>query len=91
MSVPGPADSALSQGPHELLRQGAALAGSLDDILAELPMLRGLCASPGVAEGEPEGINFDGKEVLKSYWIIHLVWESTVSRVLMVDTLYLGR
>lgn len=38
-AVPGPADSPMSEGPHELLRQGAALACRFEDIVAELPML----------------------------------------------------
>jgi DNA processing protein len=37
-AVPGRIDSPKSEGPHALLRQGAALVRSVDDILAELPV-----------------------------------------------------
>lgn len=37
LAVPGPADSALSAGPLELLRHGARPAGDASDILAVLP------------------------------------------------------
>lgn len=36
-AVPGRIDSPKSEGPHRLLRQGAALIRSVEDILAELP------------------------------------------------------
>lgn len=39
-AVPGPADSELSRGPHLLIKEGAGLAGSLDDILDALPRLK---------------------------------------------------
>jgi DNA processing protein len=35
-AVPGPIDSRLSQGPHQLLRDGAKLVASIDDVLEEL-------------------------------------------------------
>ncbi|MFA6030615.1 MAG: DNA-processing protein DprA [Elusimicrobiota bacterium] len=38
-AVPGPADSPLSAGPLELLRQGAALARGYEDLAEELPEL----------------------------------------------------
>ncbi|MCI5149477.1 MAG: DNA-protecting protein DprA [Candidatus Electrothrix sp. MAN1_4] len=37
-AVPGPIDSPKSKGPHSLLRQGAALVDSVEDILAEFPL-----------------------------------------------------
>ncbi|MGB5684370.1 MAG: DNA-processing protein DprA [Candidatus Electrothrix sp.] len=37
-AVPGRIDSPKSAGPHRLLRQGAALVRSVEDILAELPL-----------------------------------------------------
>jgi DNA processing protein len=36
-AVPGPVHSPLSQGCHELLRQGASILTSVDDLLAVLP------------------------------------------------------
>ncbi|MFH1723532.1 MAG: DNA-processing protein DprA [Elusimicrobiota bacterium] len=51
-AVPGPADAALSEAPHSLLRKGARIATGLGDVLDELPRL-------GVRElwrpQEPEG------------------------------------
>lgn len=35
-AVPGPIDSRLSQGPHQLIRDGAKLVATVDDILEEL-------------------------------------------------------
>lgn len=35
-AVPGPVDSRLSQGPHRLIRDGAKLVSSIDDVLEEL-------------------------------------------------------
>ena len=35
-AVPGPVDSRVSQGPHQLLRDGAKLVASVEDILEEL-------------------------------------------------------
>ncbi len=35
-AVPGPIDSRLSQGPHQLIRDGAKLVSSIDDVLEEL-------------------------------------------------------
>ena len=48
-AVPGPADSEMSEGPLELIRQGAVLVRDIDDVLAELPML----AAPGAGEDDP--------------------------------------
>jgi DNA processing protein len=36
LAVPGPIDSRVSQGPHQLLRDGAKLVASVDDVLEEL-------------------------------------------------------
>ena len=54
-AVPGPADSPLSEGPHELLRQGAAMARSLEDIIEELPMLFGRDRPSGPPREGPKG------------------------------------
>lgn len=70
-AVPGPADSALSEGPHELLRQGARIARRAGDIFDELPALRkgaGKCGSPE-ADGEvPSGTNNLERKILSLLW-----------------------
>ncbi|MEK9144369.1 MAG: DNA-processing protein DprA [Elusimicrobiota bacterium] len=50
-AVPGPADSPMSEGPLELLRQGAAMARSLEDVLQELPQL---ATAAGASAAAPE-------------------------------------
>jgi DNA processing protein len=52
-AVPGPVFSALSWGPHALLRRGALLAGHPEDILDALPT---------AGEIQPEVIPADGRE-----------------------------
>jgi DNA processing protein len=52
-AVPGPVFSALSWGPHTLLRRGALLAGHPEDILDALP---------AAGESQPEAIPADGRE-----------------------------
>lgn len=44
LAVPGLADSPLSEAPHRLLREGARVAASVEDILAALPA--GAAAAP---------------------------------------------
>ncbi len=44
-AVPGPIDSLLSRGPHQLIRQGAKLAESPVDILEEIPEFAPLVSS----------------------------------------------
>ena len=51
-AVPGPMTSATSQGTHELLKQGARLVTSVDDILEEL-RLTPPSASQAVPEDDP--------------------------------------
>lgn len=51
-AVPGPIFSKLSKGPHNLLRQGAKIVESIEDIVNELPT--GLkCIGHAVSEKEP--------------------------------------
>ncbi len=37
LAVPGPVNAPTSQGPHQLIQEGAKLVQNVDDILAELP------------------------------------------------------
>ena len=39
LAVPGPADSEASEGPHQLIRNGATLVRSVDDVLEALDVL----------------------------------------------------
>jgi DNA processing protein len=58
LAVPGPADSPLSEAPHRLLRDGARLAASADDVAAALPPgfgLRKTARPRSVAPSELEG------------------------------------
>lgn len=48
-AMPGPADASGSEGPHALLREGARLAGSAGDILADM----GWEERPAACEAEP--------------------------------------
>lgn len=50
-AVPGPVDSQMSEGPLDLIRQGAAMVRNLEDALREIPSL-GRLSEP------PNGINY---------------------------------
>jgi DNA processing protein len=52
-AVPGRIDQATSAGCHQLIRDGAILLTSVDDILSELNYLDGLKPAPSLREGEP--------------------------------------
>jgi DNA processing protein len=52
-AVPGRIDQATSAGCHQLIRDGAILLTSVDDILGELNYLDGLKPAPSLREGEP--------------------------------------
>ncbi len=47
MAVPGRADSAASRGAHQLLREGAALVESWEDVVAQLPAPWRACVGSG--------------------------------------------
>ncbi len=65
-AVPGRVDSFRSRGTHELLRQGATLVSSVDDILEELrfvttdPMEGGKGSTAGGLQPETEKVDTDG-------------------------------
>lgn len=52
-AVPGRIDQATSAGCHQLIRDGAILLTSVDDILSELNYLDGLKPARSLREGEP--------------------------------------
>lgn len=70
LAVPGPADSALSRGPLELLRAGARPAAEAEDVLAILPgwaRPEGPAAEPEEAAAVPlwAGDGSDGEKILE--------------------------
>ncbi len=54
MAVPGPVTSPASRGAHALIRDGAALVESGEDVIAELPARWRECVRPVVAPGRRE-------------------------------------
>src|SRR6266700_435526 len=54
MAVPGPVTSPASRGAHALIRDGAALVESGEDVIAELPARWRECVRPVVAQGRRE-------------------------------------
>jgi len=66
-AVPGPADSPLSEGPNDLIRQGARMVSGLGDILEELPSLASGMRSAGPAPGGPgqRCFTLDGEKILE--------------------------
>lgn len=51
-AVPGPIDSELSEGPHDLIRQGARLLASTHDILEELGWAVTTAPTPAASKGD---------------------------------------
>jgi DNA processing protein len=49
LAVPGPLDSEASEGPHQLIRNGATLVRHADDVLEALDALPELVASPNAS------------------------------------------
>lgn len=78
-AVPGPADSPMSEGPHELLRQGARMARRLEDILEELPMLRGQRPPQGVAARLPSAACMYGPATIEQEKILKLLGSQSMT------------
>ncbi len=67
-AVPGRIDQASSAGCHQLIRDGATLLTSVDDLLSELNYLGGLrpapiSKKPGTPEGAPSNLTVDEARV----------------------------
>lgn len=62
-AVPGPVDCRLSQGCHALIRDGATLAGSVDDILDQLgPLFEPVTLAGGRSVASPAELALEGQE-----------------------------
>jgi DNA processing protein len=81
LAVPGPADSEASGGTNALIRQGAILCRSVDDILEEVrgvsAMAQAASASPAVPAAPPPGLD----EVQLR------IWESLTGQIRSMDEL----
>ncbi len=75
-AVPGSIYSEYSRGPHALIRDGATLVGSIDDILSTLPL-----ASRSTTSSDTRAINLD--ELSKD--------EQCILRILGSDTLHVDK
>ncbi|MDR2849360.1 MAG: DNA-processing protein DprA [Verrucomicrobiota bacterium] len=54
MAVPGRIDSPASQGSHKLIREGARLVTTVDDVIEEVQdLMAGMRRTPGCADGAP--------------------------------------
>lgn len=66
-AVPGSINSEMSRGTHALLRDGARLAGSVEDILEELDLPEGPVVAgpePQVEEAADAGLTLDERSIL---------------------------
>lgn len=62
-AVPGPIDSIASEGCHELIRDGATLVRSVDDVLEGLgPLSQPTATSTGEAVHDPRELNLNDQE-----------------------------
>ena len=71
-AVPGRIDQSTSAGCHQLIRDGATLLTSVDDVLGELNYLDGLRpspipAKPGTPEGTPANLTADEAKVFACF------------------------
>jgi DNA processing protein len=62
-AVPGPIDQPHSRGPHHLIQEGAKLVRCVEDIVEEIPQLRGAASAGPDNEPEPD-VSPQEKELL---------------------------
>jgi DNA processing protein len=62
-AVPGPVDSRVSRGPHQLLRDGAKLVESADDVFEELgPLIESVATEDGRRVANPAELQLNAQE-----------------------------
>ena len=62
-AVPGPVDSRVSRGPHQLLRDGAKLVETVDDVLEELgPLIAAVPSQDGRSVAIPAELQLNQQE-----------------------------
>jgi DNA processing protein len=66
-AVPGSIHNPLARGCHQLIRQGAKLVESIEDIVEEIPHAISLPGSPSAAPGELGGASRKGPEGLEKH------------------------
>ncbi len=64
-AIPGTTDNAASEGPHRLIKEGAKLVDSVDDILEELG-IAAECDTPVKAQRIPDNLSPEQKIILQS-------------------------
>ena len=71
-AVPGRVDSPQSRGCHYLIKDGAKLVETVDDILDEFDVFSGLrnCITPKCAEDSPAPLNFKSLKLSETEGII---------------------
>lgn len=89
LAVPGPVDSEASEGPHQLIRQGATLVRSVDDVLEALQALPQLDSNNSeVKSGSPRSATPQIKEPPPTLSPVQLqLWQSLGSESANVDDL----
>ncbi len=83
-AVPGPMQSPMSQGTHQLIQQGAKLVTSVDDILEEIPQLRGKVAECKKMKYNP-GSGSDQEKIL--YFLANSVSPVSIDRLVEASEL----
>ena len=82
MGVPGPVSSAMSQGVHGLLRDGAALVTSAADVIELVGAIGDDLAAPGLAPPQPrDALPAETRRVLDALPVRRPVGADSVARV----------